>query len=63
MIRRMMATLLAVLMLGSWTIARAQTAPRLRWSAGQVLVYRVERSAATTDEVGETKSESKYVLR
>jgi hypothetical protein len=62
MIRRVLATVLAVLMLGSWTAARAQTAPRLRWSAGQVLLYRVELNAATTDEVGETKSETKTAL-
>jgi hypothetical protein len=63
MIRRMVATLFAVLIVGSWTSAQAQTAPRLSWSAGQVLLYRVELTAVTSEQVGESKSETKNVLK
>ena len=62
MIRRMLASLLALLMLGSWLSVGAQTAP-LRWTAGQVLLYRAEVSTLVTDQVGESKNESKSVVK
>jgi hypothetical protein len=60
---RKLASLFVLLMLGSWTSAGAQTAPRLRWTAGQVLLYRVESTSVNYDQVGEAKSESKNVLK
>jgi hypothetical protein len=60
MIRRTMTSLLVVLMLGSWVSAQA---PRLRWTTGQVLLYRVEHTTTASDQLGESKSETRSVLK
>src|SRR4051794_20879218 len=58
--RHVLASLLAVVALSP--VASAQ-APKLRWTVGQVLLYRVEISSATLDQVGDNKSEAKSVVK
>lgn len=58
--RRVLASLLAVVVLASWASAQA---PKLRWTAGQVLLYRVEMSTVAFEQVGENKSETKSVIK
>jgi hypothetical protein len=60
MLRRLLASLLAVVVVGSWATAQG---PKLRWTAGQVLLYRVELSTVALDQVGENKSETKSVVK
>lgn len=59
MIRRAMAAAVAAMVMSSFATAQA---PRLRWQAGQVLLYRVEETAQVVDEVGGTKAEAKTRL-
>jgi hypothetical protein len=59
--RRLLASLVGLLILGSW--AQAPGAARLRWSTGQVLLYRVEHVTEATDVVGDSKSETKSALK
>jgi hypothetical protein len=64
MIRRMMATVLGVLVIGSW--ASAQTAApdgRFHWRTGQTLSYQLEYTTLAFDQRGETKSETKSYLK
>jgi hypothetical protein len=61
--RRTMASLLGVLMVGTWASAQVPAAPRLRWAPGQVLLYKVEMSTASFDQVGEVKTETKTVIK
>jgi hypothetical protein len=64
MIRAGLGAVLAVLVMGSVPAARAQVAPgRLRWQVGQVLLYKVEHSTVASDTVGDTKSETKSLLK
>jgi hypothetical protein len=60
MMRHVLASLLAVVLLASGASAQA---PKLRWTAGQVLLYRVELTTVATDQVGENKSETKSVVK
>jgi hypothetical protein len=60
MIRRTITSLLVVLMMGSWVSAQA---PRLRWTTGQVLLYRTEHNTIAIDQIGDNKNESKSVLK
>ncbi len=57
MIRRGMATVLAVLAAASAVAAQAPA--RLRWQAGQVLVYKIEHVTNIVDSTADTKTESK----
>jgi hypothetical protein len=61
MIRRSMATLFVALLMGSW--ASAQTAGRMDWKTGQVLVYNVEHVTYALDKMGDSKSEIKSLLK
>jgi hypothetical protein len=60
MIRREMATVLTVLAAAA-TVA-AQAPGRLRWQAGQVLVYKVEHATQVTDVTSDARIESKTRL-
>jgi hypothetical protein len=62
MIRQLTASLVVLVMLASWTAARAQ-APRLRWTTGQVLLYCVELTTLATDQLADAKSESKSTIK
>jgi len=63
--RRVLASLIAVVVLAP--LASAQEAPKplpqLKWTAGQVLHYRVEMSTVALDQVGDVKSETKSVVK
>jgi hypothetical protein len=71
MIRRMMATVLVVLVMGSG--ASAQAAPgaplpnagagKLIWRTGQVLLYQIEHTTLAFDKREESKSETKSYLK
>jgi hypothetical protein len=61
MIHRSMSALLAVLMLGSW--ASAQSTGRLNWKTGLVLLYNVEHVTYALDKMGDSKSETRSVLK
>ena len=61
--RRTLATVLAVVAMASWASAQAQTVGRLHWQTGQVLLYRVEHTTFNLDKMGESKSETKSVLK
>jgi hypothetical protein len=54
-----MAAALAMLVAAS---AQAQAPPRLRWQAGQVLVYRAEHNTYASETVADGKSETKSRL-
>lgn len=58
--RRVLASLIAVVVLAP--LASAQ-APKLRWTAGQVLDYQVEMSTVALDQVADNKSETKSVMK
>ena len=58
--RRLLASLIAVVVLAPLAAAQA---PKLRWTAGQVLNYRVELTSTTLDQVGDNKSETKSVVK
>jgi hypothetical protein len=70
-----MATALAALVIGSTAPAQAppgaggggSASPpitaRLRWQPGQALLYKVEHATSATDVVGDSKSETKSVLK
>jgi hypothetical protein len=62
MIRRSWASLLAVLLVTTWASAQAP-AVKLRWHPGQVLHYRVETISQTTDALGDSRSETKILLK
>src|SRR5262245_54622890 len=59
--RRLFASFVVVVTLAS--LAQAQVPARLRWAAGQVLLYRVENVTEATDAVADSKSETKSVLK
>jgi hypothetical protein len=61
MIRRSLTTLLVVLVAASW--ASAQSAGRFQWKTGQVLTYTVEHSTCALDKMGESRSETKSLLK
>ncbi len=61
MIRRSMSALFALALLGS--LVSAQETGRLRWTAGQVLLYRVEHTTTAFDKLNDSKSETKSVLK
>jgi hypothetical protein len=64
MMRTALAPLLALLSAASPAPAPAPPAPaRLRWQTGQVLVYRVEQTTLTTEQVGDRSTETKTQLR
>jgi hypothetical protein len=42
---------------------RAQAPARFRWAVGQVLLYQVEHSTVASDVMGETKNETKSLLK
>ncbi|HTU21124.1 MAG TPA: hypothetical protein VMG10_23930 [Gemmataceae bacterium] len=56
MIRKTIAALCGLLMMAS--LASAQ-APRFRWQAGQILVYRTEHNTVASYVMGDSKSETK----
>jgi hypothetical protein len=58
MIRRTLVTLLAVVVLASCASAQG-----LKWQPGQVLLYRVEHTTFASDARGDTKNETKSVLK
>src|SRR5262245_10291174 len=58
--RRVLASLIAVVVLAP--LASAQGS-KLRWTAGQVLHYRVEMSTVALDQVADNKSETKSVVK
>jgi hypothetical protein len=59
MVRGTTAALCAALAVSSAAPAQAPEAARLRWQAGQVLLYRVEQVTQVTDAVGDDKAETK----
>src|SRR5437868_4914270 len=59
MIRGGMAALCAVLVVAPAAPAPAPGAGRLRWQAGQTLLYRVEQVTQVVDAVGGDKAETK----
>jgi hypothetical protein len=60
MIRSGFVAVLAVSV--SASLVSAQAPARLRWQAGQVLLYKVEQSTLATDTVGDNKDESRTRL-
>ncbi len=60
MFHRSIAALLA-LVLGDAAVS-AQAPARLRWKAGQVLIYKVEQTIAVTEVIGDKKVETKIKL-
>jgi hypothetical protein len=63
MMRGVMAGALAVLLIGSTASAQAPAAARLRWQPGQVLLYKVEHATFAADVAGDTKTETKTLLK
>lgn len=59
--RRILASLVALLVVSSW--ASAQVPVRLRWAPGQVLLYRIEHATEASDNSAEAKNETKSLLR
>ncbi|MFO0926875.1 MAG: hypothetical protein U0736_07505 [Gemmataceae bacterium] len=59
--RRLLASLMAVVLFGSW--ASAQTEVKYRWQTGQVLTYRVDHVTDASDVVADSRSDTKSVLR
>lgn len=59
--RRLLASLIVVVTLGS--VVQAQTPVRLRWTVGQVLVYRMEHATEATDVAPESQSTTKSLLK
>jgi hypothetical protein len=57
MVRKEIAAAFVVLAVAA--AAPAQTGPRYRWQAGQVLVYKVEHATQVIDSVGDAKVEMK----
>lgn len=54
---------IALVLLAYGSLAHAQDAPRLRWTVGQVLLYRTEHNTTMTQTTGENKAESKTAVR
>jgi hypothetical protein len=63
MMRWMIASLLGLLMVGTWAAAQAPAAARLRWTPGQRLFYRVEVSTSSFDQVGEGRTQTRSVVK
>jgi hypothetical protein len=61
--RRLLASLVGLVLLGSLGQAQTPVPARLRWAAGQVLLYRVENVTEAADAVADSKSETKSVLK
>lgn len=60
---RLLASLVAVVLAGSWAVAQTPTEAKHRWQTGQVLTYRVEHVTDAVDAVADSKSETKSVLK
>ena len=61
--RRIMASLVACCLVGPWASVQAATPATMVWQAGQVVSYKIEHTTQATDSVGESKSETKSVMR
>ena len=61
--RRILASLVACCLVGSWATAQTATPAKMAWQAGQVYSYRIEHTTQATDSVGDSKSETKSVMR
>jgi hypothetical protein len=61
--RRMLASLVGLVVLGALAPAQAPVPARLRWAAGQVLLYRVENVTEAAEAVADSKSDTKSVLK
>jgi hypothetical protein len=63
MIRKAMATTLAVLVLASGASAQTPAPLRLRWAPGQVLVYQIEHRTMNSDTRETTTTETKNFVK
>ena len=61
--RRILASLVGFCLVVSAASAQTATPARMTWQAGQVYSYKVEHTTQATDSVGDSKSETKSVLR
>ena len=61
--RRILATLVACCLVGSWASAQSATPAKMAWQVGQVYSYKVEHTTQATDSVGDSRSETKSVMR
>lgn len=61
--RRLLASLVGLLVLGSVVSAQGPTAARMRWAAGQVLQYAVEHVTDATDVTADSKTQTRSVVR
>ena len=61
--RRILVSLVACCLVGPWVSAQTPTPAKMAWQAGQVYSYKIEHTTEATDSVGESKSETKSVMR
>ena len=61
--RRILASLVACCLIGSLASAQTATPAKMIWQVGQVYSYKIEHTTQATDSVGESRSETKSVLR
>jgi len=61
--RRMLTALAGLLLVAGLAPARGPTPARLRWAAGQVLLYRSEHATHATEVTGDSRSETKSLVR
>jgi hypothetical protein len=61
--RRKLASLVVCCLVGLGVSAQTPTPAKMTWQAGQVYSYKIEHTTEATDSVGDSKSETKSVMR